>query len=103
MSIVYKDECYSIMGACFEVYKEKGPGFLEAVYHECLAIEFRLRRIPFQSQTPLELSYKGETLNQTYIPDFICMDKIIVELKAAGELTDIHRAQTHNYLRVSGN
>ena len=48
--ILYRDESYSIMGACFEVYNEKGPGFLEAVYQECLEIEFNLRRIPFVAQ-----------------------------------------------------
>ncbi|HLA84349.1 MAG TPA: GxxExxY protein [Thermoguttaceae bacterium] len=102
MSIIFKDESYAIMGACFEVYKEKGPGFLEPVYHECLTIEFRLRDILFQSQIPLALNYKGEKLIQTYIPDFVCMGIIIVEIKAVAELTDVHRAQLHNYLKATG-
>jgi len=45
--IVFKEESYRIVGACFEVYKEKGSGFLEAVYQECLAIEFGDQNIPF--------------------------------------------------------
>ncbi len=102
MSIIYKDESYSIIGACFEVYKEKGCGFLEPVYQECLEIEMSLRKIPFRSQATLNIQYKGNTLKQRYIPDFICFDKIILEIKAVSGLTDIHRAQVHNYLKATG-
>jgi GxxExxY protein len=100
--IVYKDESYAILGACFEVYKEKGCGFLEAVYQECLEIELALQNIPFQPQSELALQYKGRTLKQKYIPDVICYGKIIVELKAVKELADEHRAQVHNYLKATG-
>ena len=102
MSIIYKDESYRIIGACFEVYKEKGCGFLEPVYQECLAIEFQLQTIPFEGQAKLRLSYKGRPLEKSYTPDFVCFDKIIVELKAASQLIDAHRAQVHNYLKASG-
>ena len=102
MEIVFKEESYSIMGACFEVYREKGCGFLEAVYQECLERELRLQGIPFKSQPCLHLSYKGAPLKQTYQPDFICFDKIVVEIKAVSELTDVHRAQVHNYLKATG-
>ena len=70
--IIYKEESYQLMGACFEVYKEMGCGFLEAVYQETLEIELGLRPIPFRSQVELALSYKGRTLTQVYIPDFVC-------------------------------
>jgi GxxExxY protein len=99
--IVFKEESYQIMGACFEVYKEMGCGFLEPVYQECLEREFNYRRIPFRPQEELELRYKGELLQQKYVPDFICFDKIIVELKAVKELCDKHRAQVHNYLKAT--
>ena len=102
MNIVYKDESYAIMGACFEVYKEKGCGFLEAVYQECLEIELQLRNIPGVPQPQLELSYKGRLLKQKYVPDFICFGKIVVELKAVSVLNDEHRAQVHNQLRATG-
>ncbi|MFH1006049.1 MAG: GxxExxY protein [Candidatus Latescibacterota bacterium] len=102
MEILFRDESYSIIGACFEVYREKGCGFLEAVYHECLEMELRLQGIPFESQPCLPLSYKGVPLTQTYQPDFVCYDKIILEIKAASEVTDIHRAQVHNYLKATG-
>ena len=102
MAVVYKDESYRIMGACFEVYNQKGCGFLEPVYQQCLEIELALQGIPFSAQQELALDYKGHRLRQTYKPDFICFEKIVVELKAASELTDEHRAQVHNYLKATG-
>ena len=73
---LYKEESYLIRGACFEVYKEKGHGFLESVYQECLEKELARQSIPFVPQTPIRLFYKGDLLKQSYIPDFICFDKI---------------------------
>lgn len=99
--ILFKKESYKIMGACFEVYKEKGNGFLEPVYQECLEIELGLQSIPFAPQPELQLSYKGKVLTQTYKPDFICFDTIIVEIKAVSQLTNEHRAQVHNYLKAT--
>jgi GxxExxY protein len=98
----YEAESYRIRGAVFEVYKEMGSGFLEAVYQECLEKEFKKQGIPFVSQRDLYLRYKGEPLTQTYRPDFICFGMIIVELKAVKEITNEHRAQIHNYLKATG-
>jgi len=100
--IIYREESYRIMGACFEVYKEKGCGFLEAVFQECLELEFGDQGIPFVAQPRLELSYKGRALKQGYTPDFVCYGKIVVELKAVSALADEHRAQMHNYLKATG-
>ena len=100
--IIYPEESYRILGACFEVYKEKGCGFLEAVFQECLTIEFLERGISFVAHPTLQLSYKGRTLRQTYTPDFVCDGRIILEIKAVSKLADEHRAQTHNYLRANG-
>ena len=100
--LLFKDESYLIRGAVFEVYREMGCGFLEAVYQECLQKEFGRQSIPFIPQPSLELFYKQEKLEQNYRPDFICYGKIIVELKAVKELTDEHRAQLHNYLKATG-
>ncbi len=102
VEILYKDESYQIMGACFEVYKNRGSGFLEPVYQECLEIELELLGIPFKAKEELRLSYKGRVLKSKYIPDFICYDKIIIEVKAVKSLTDEHRAQVHNYLKATG-
>ncbi len=81
---------------------DKGCGFLEPVYQECLEIEFELQRIPFAAQKLLSLSYKGRSLKQKYGPDFICYDKIILEIKAVSALIDEHRAQVLNYLNATG-
>ncbi len=99
--LIYADESYLIKGACMDVYKTLGHGFLEAVYQECLEIEFRRQSIPFVAQPPLVLAYQGQPLRQTYKPDFVCYDKIIVELKAVSKLTDEHRAQVINYLKAT--
>jgi len=102
MEVVYKEESYRIIGACFEVYNEKGCGFVEPVYQECLQIELAIQEIPFVAQTELSLFYKGRPLCQKYKPDFICFGNIIVELKAVSDLIDEHRAQVHNYLKATG-
>lgn len=97
--LIYKDEAYAIVGACFEVYKDKGCGFVEPVYQECLAIEFEYRGIPFQAQAQMDLFYRGRKLSPFYKPDFICFGKIIVEIKAVSRLIAEHRAQVMNYLK----
>ena len=99
---MYRDECYQIQGAVFEVYREMGCGFLEAVYQECLVNEFSKRGIPFVAHQELRLHYKGEPLRQTYIPDFICHKSIIFELKALAATTGEHKAQVMNYLKATG-
>jgi len=99
--ILFKNECYQIQGAVFEVYKEMGCGFLEPVYQECLERELLRCQIPFESQKELTVSYKGEPLKQTYKPDLICYGKIIVELKAVKEIAPEHQAQMLNYLKIT--
>jgi len=100
--IIYKDEGYKIQGAIFTVYREMGAGFLEPVYQECLERELTLQQIPFAAQPELTLQYKGQQLDQTYKPDFICYNKIIVEIKAVSELSPAHKAQIMNYLKATG-
>ena len=100
--LLLEDETYAIRGACFEVYKEKGSGFLEGVYQECLELELGIQGITFVARPELRLTYKGVLLAQTYIPDLIVFEKVIVELKAVRELTDQHRAQVLNYLKSTG-
>ncbi|MBL6986108.1 MAG: GxxExxY protein [Methylobacter sp.] len=98
----FREECYQIQGAVFDVYREMGCGFLEAVYQECLEKELSKRRIPFVAHQELKLCYKGEPLQQSYIPDFVCHDSIIVELKALAATTGAHKAQVMNYLKATG-
>ena len=101
-SLLFEAESYDIRGAIFDVYREMGPGLLEAVYQECLENEFIRRKIPFEAQPRLHLNYKGIKLRQTYKPDFLCYGKILVEIKLVGELGKIHRSQLHNYLKITG-
>ncbi len=100
--VVYKQESYDIIGACMEVHKYLGCGFLEAVYQEALAIEFDRREIPFVQEERLEVEYKGQILKKEYVADFVCFDKIIGEVKALSELNSVHFAQTLNYLKITG-
>jgi len=94
------EECYQIQGAVFDVYREMGCGFLEAVYQECLGKELAKRRIPFVERQELKLFYKDEMLRQTYIPDIVCYEAIIVELKALASKRGAHKSQVLNYLKA---
>lgn len=98
----YEDETYKIIGAAMKVHSVLGPGFTEKVYQEALAVEFADRDIPFVREREIHAVYKGIVLQGTFIPDFICYDKIIVELKAVKELDDVHRSQAMNYAKVGG-
>ena len=99
--IIYKDESFKIIGACFEDYNHKGFGFTEPIYQECLQHELMLQGIPFVAQPELPMTYKGMPLLQKFRPDFVCYEKIVVEIKSVSALTDVHRAQTLNYLHAT--
>ena len=98
MALLFPDESYAIRGAVFEVHKQLGTGFLEKVYQESLEKEFILQNIPFVREKRIHLDYKGHALRQTYVADFICYDKIIVECKAISSLLNVHTSQVLNYL-----
>ena len=98
----YEQETYQIIGAAMKVHGELGPGFTEKVYQEALAIEFAESEIPFEREKEINETYKGIVLEGTFIPDFICYGKIIVELKAVKELDDVHRSQAINYAKIAG-
>ncbi len=102
MSLLYPKESYKINGAIYEVHKELGPGLLEKVYQEALEKELKLQGIPFEREKEFTIMYKGEKLEQKYIADFVCYNKIVVELKAVDELLPIHTAQVINYLAIAG-
>jgi len=100
--LLLESESYVVRGAVFEVYREMGCGFLEAVYQECMEKELTKQGIPFEAQKSLQLFYKSEPLEQVYKPDLVCHGKIIIELKAVKAIAPEHRAQLLNYLKATG-
>ncbi len=100
-NLLLKDEVYAIIGAAIEVHRELGSGFLEPVYQEALEIELASRQIPFESQKPLIIHYKGDRLQKEYIADVICFGQIIVELKTMERLTKKEESQILNYLNAT--
>jgi GxxExxY protein len=97
-----KGECYDIIGACMDVANELGCGFLESVYQEALCIEFAEQGIPFEKEKVMDVYYKGQLLSKKFIADFICFNKVILELKAVESLRPEHTAQVLNYLKATG-
>ena len=99
--LIYEEESYAIIGACMQVHKTLGAGFLESVYQEALSREFINRNVPFRSQEKLEVFYEDQKLKKFFKADFICYEHIVVELKATALLTESMIAQTINYLKAS--
>lgn len=99
--LLYKEEAYSIVGGCMAVHSQLGSGFLESVYSEALAKEFEKRKIPFEREKKIELFYDGNKMNKYFKADFICFDKIIVEVKSKTTLLKIDEQQTVNYLKAT--
>ena len=99
--IIYKEESAAIIGAIFEVHKSLGPGLLEKVYQEALALELQYRNIPFEREKQFDIYYRNKKLDTYYVADFVCYNKIIVELKAVSSLNDVHYAQVANYLSIT--
>ena len=99
--LIYKDEAFKIIGAAMEVHNTLGSGFLEAVYQEALELEMSMRGIPYIPQKKIQIKYKNTLLNQFYIADLLCYDKIIVELKAVSVILPEHEAQIINYIKAT--
>ena len=98
----FKEETYQLIGASMEVHKELGAGFLEAVYQQAFAVELKKRNIPYLKEERFPVFYKDIKLEKYYIADFICLESVVVELKALSQLTSEHEAQLLNYLKVTG-
>ena len=97
--IVYREESYRIIGACMKVHAELGAGYLEAVYQEALERQLMKEGIPFEREKLLNVYYDGEKLDKFYKADFLCYDKIIVELKAVSSIYQDALLQVQNYLK----
>ena len=99
---IYDQELYAIIGAAMEVQNEMGEGFLELVYHDALNVELGLRGIPYETEKPIAITYKGQTLDRSYKADLVCYGNIVVELKSVEVLKAEHTAQLLNYLKATG-
>jgi GxxExxY protein len=102
VELLFKNEVYAIIGAAMEVYNQLGPGFSEVIYQEAMEIEVESRKIPNNPQQEIYIKYKETKLKQFFKPDFICYDKIIVEIKALDRLTSREESQLLNYLKAMG-
>ncbi|RTE51729.1 GxxExxY protein [Arenibacter aquaticus] len=99
--LLHEEETYKIIGACINVHKALGNGFLESVYEEALEIKLIEAKIPYKKQHRLRISYNGELLDKYFIADFLCFDKIIIEIKAAEFIHKKMEAQVINYLKAT--
>ncbi|MGZ3755182.1 MAG: GxxExxY protein [Mucilaginibacter sp.] len=100
--ILFKDESYKIIGACFEVHKILGHGFKEVVYKDALEIEFNKLNISFQREKSYTIYYKDQKLKHSFTADFIVYDAIILEIKIGTYIGESYIKQTLNYLKASG-
>ena len=90
-----------IIAAAIAVHRELGPGFLESIYEQALAVEFALRGIAFVRQKPIPLFYRDHQIGEHRL-DFLVEDKIVVELKAVEALENVHFAIVRSYLKAAG-
>ena len=97
----FEDLSKKIIGAAIKVHKELGPGFLESIYEEALKVELSEHRFQYDSQKEIEIRYQGVPVGLHRL-DLVVENKIIVELKAVKELSDVHFAQLRSYLKASG-
>lgn len=101
VDILFKEESYKIIGACMEVHKKLGSGFLESVYSEALEIEFKKVDIPYEREKKLPVFYDDQPLKKYFKADFVCHDAIIIELKATKFLIDADHKQTINNVKAT--
>jgi GxxExxY protein len=99
--ILFKEESYKIIGACMEVHKKLGSGFLESVYSEALAMEFARADIPYEKEKKLPVYYEDKPMNKYFRADFVCFNSIIIELKATKFIIDADHRQTMNNVKAT--
>lgn len=99
--LVLEKETYKIIGACINVHKKLGNGFLEPVYQEVLVNELLKAGIPFEQQKKLTIYYDGSKLNNHFVADFVCFKKIMVEIKSVNSMNQVIKQQVINYLKAT--
>lgn len=100
--ILFKEESYKIIGACFEVHKALGHGFKEVVYKDALEFELNKSAISYQREKHFDIYYKEQKLKHRFTADFVVVNQIILEIKAGPYIGDPYLKQTLNYLKASG-
>lgn len=100
-NFIYSDITHKIIEAAIDVHNTLGHGFLESVYQEALALEFKNRNLTFLPQVMINISYKGQVLKKSFTADFLVAGVITVEIKAAEKLTTLDSAQVINYLKAT--
>lgn len=96
-----RDLTQRIIGAALRIHCELGPGFLESIYEEALAVELRLLGLPFERQKPVPIFYRGQPIGEHRL-DLLVESTVIVELQAIGALENIHFAVVRSYLKALG-
>lgn len=99
--ILYKELSYKVVGLAMQVHTELGYGFLEKVYENSLMILLAEHHICAQQQLPIRLQFHGHIVGE-YVADILVENSIILELKAATQLSEVHKVQTLNYLKATG-
>ena len=99
--LIYKEECFKLVGFCMEIHRELGKGHDEVIYKDALVVELSRAKIPFARENKYQVTYKGVLLPHSYRADFVVADKIIFEAKAVEKLVDAHVKQVLNYLAAS--
>jgi GxxExxY protein len=99
--ILFKDESYRVIGACMEVHRKLGQGFLESVYSEALELEFEKEGVPYEKEKKLPVYYDEQPLKKFFKADFVCFNSIILELKSEKFLSVADRKQAVNYLKAT--
>ena len=99
--LIFEEESYAIIGTCIEVHKKLGNSFCEDVYNEVLEKEFTKRNIPFERQKELPIYYDKTLLAKRFTADFVCFDKIILDLKFVKNNFDKEKVQVIQYLKAT--
>ena len=99
--LLHEELTYKIIGLAIEIRKELGTGFLEKVYENSMMILLRDAGIKARQQAPVTVCFRGEEVGH-YVADILVEDQIILELKSAECIVNVHRAQLLNYLKATG-
>ena len=99
--LLYREETHRLIGLCMEIHRDLGKGHDEVIYTDALVVELSRASVPFARERKFEVNYKGVILPHLYYADFVILDKILFEAKAAEKLTDAHVKQVLNYLAAS--